>query len=66
MNRCGVCNHDVPLDHAQVGRWEKDGTITSYHMYCETKASKIKPCVDCGYHRLLCDECREVEEVKGE
>jgi hypothetical protein len=60
--KCGVCNHIVPLDHAQIGRWEKDNqTITPYHMYCEGRAAKLKPCEDCGLHRAFCDECKELE-----
>jgi hypothetical protein len=58
-NKCGVCNYEVPVDHAQLIMREKDGTFTHYHMTCEGKAKDIKPCEDCGYHRLLCDDCKE-------
>lgn len=60
--KCGVCNYNVPLDHAQAGRIEEDGTHTPYHMGCEGRAAKMKPCEDCGYHRLFCDECKEMED----
>lgn len=58
---CGVCNHKVPMYHAQIGRIEKDGSLTSYHLSCEVPASKIKPCVDCGHHKLVCSECKEMD-----
>lgn len=61
MNKCGVCNKEVPIDHTQLGKIETDGTLTSYHMRCEYAASKVKPCGDCGYHRLFCDACAEPE-----
>ncbi len=61
-SRCGVCNHDVPMEHTQVMRREYDDSITSYHMRCEYGASKLKPCEDCGYHRLLCNECADPTE----
>lgn len=59
MNNCGVCNKDVPLDTAQLGRWEKNGTLTPYHMYCEYESKKVKPCEDCGLHRNFCNDCAE-------
>lgn len=59
MSRCGVCNYDVPAEHEQLMKVENDGTVTSYHMNCEGKAKNIKPCEDCGKHRLLCDDCAE-------
>lgn len=60
--KCGVCNHEVPIDFTQIARKEEDGTYTFYHMYCEVPAAKLKPCVDCGHHKALCDECKEWEE----
>lgn len=60
-SRCGVCNHDIPIDHACYNRLEVDMTATSYHFACSGKLKDIKPCVDCGHHRLLCDECKESE-----
>lgn len=62
-NNCGVCNHDVPLDHAQLGRREDDGSITPYHMGCESGAKHLKPCEDCGLHRKLCNDCAEMEDT---
>lgn len=56
---CGVCNYVVPLDHAQIGRLEADGTRTPYHMGCEGDAKTIEPCKDCGHHRKFCSECAE-------
>ncbi|MFD2330070.1 hypothetical protein ACFSR7_12530 [Cohnella sp. GCM10020058] len=56
---CGVCNEGVPLDHAQIGRLEADGTHTPYHMGCEGAANKLEPCTDCGHHRKFCSECAE-------
>lgn len=58
-NKCGVCNEIVPIDHEQIGRHEEDGTITPYHMGCEYRASKLKPCEDCGHYRAFCDDCAE-------
>lgn len=57
--RCGICNHDIPVDHVAYHRKEEDGHITSYHMDCGSKTKDMKPCVDCGQHRLVCDECKE-------
>ncbi len=62
MNNCGVCNHDIPMDWEQISRLEDDGTLTSYHMYCEVQANRIKPCEDCGLHRLLCTDCAELPD----
>jgi hypothetical protein len=62
MNNCGVCNHHLDINHAQLRRFELDGTLTPYHMGCEGEARKLKPCVDCGQHRLLCSDCAEVGE----
>jgi hypothetical protein len=56
---CGVCNKKVPIEHEQIGRKEENGTITPYHMACEGQAKKLKPCEDCGEHRLFCTECGE-------
>ncbi|PFE87772.1 hypothetical protein [Bacillus thuringiensis] len=58
-NRCGVCNYDIPMEHASLHRRETDNSLTSYHFACGFKADKLKPCVDCGHHRALCDECKE-------
>lgn len=58
-SKCGVCNYDIPDEHVKLHRVEKDKTITGYHMACEGKAKDVTACVDCGQHRLLCDECRE-------
>lgn len=58
-SRCGVCNHDIPISHACYHRLEEDMTTTSYHGACVGKLKDIKPCPDCGKHRLLCDECKE-------
>jgi hypothetical protein len=58
-SRCGVCNYDIPINHACYHRIEEDMTITSYHVACKGKLENIKPCLDCGKHRLLCDECKE-------
>ncbi|PAQ15044.1 hypothetical protein CD798_08350 [Bacillaceae bacterium SAOS 7] len=58
-NRCGICNHDVPISETQLLRQESGGTFTSYHIRCESQTKNIKPCEDCGQHRLLCDECKE-------
>jgi hypothetical protein len=60
-NRCGVCNYEIPVDHVRLMIREKDGTFTHYHMACGTRAKGIKPCEDCGYHRLLCSDCAEVD-----
>lgn len=60
MNKnCGVCNHIVPLEVAQIAKVESDGTLTTYHMGCEYGTKDIKPCEDCGKHRLLCNDCAE-------
>ena len=59
MNRCGVCNHDLNMEDTLYHRRESDGSVTSYHIPCGVKTKDIKPCEDCGQHRLLCDECRE-------
>ncbi|MFD2330651.1 hypothetical protein ACFSR7_15470 [Cohnella sp. GCM10020058] len=56
---CGVCNYVVPLDHAQIGRLEADGTRTPYHMGCEYEANRLKPCEDCGHHRKFCTDCAD-------
>jgi len=56
---CGVCNKEVPLDHEQLGRRESDGSITPYHMNCERRVRIIKPCEDCGQHKIFCNECKE-------
>lgn len=61
---CGVCNHVVPIDHCQMARLEKDGTLTSYHMQCEVPAGKLKPCEDCGHHKLFCTDCGEPEGME--
>ncbi|WP_416045911.1 hypothetical protein [Priestia megaterium] len=61
-NRCGVCNYNIPMDHVSMHRIEENGSLTSYHMRCESKAAKLKPCVDCGEHRAVCDECAELDE----
>lgn len=29
-SRCGVCNHDIPVEHACYHRLENDMTTTSY------------------------------------
>jgi len=68
MNRaekCGVCNEPVPIDHAQIGRWEADGSITPYHMRCEGEAVKLAPCQRCGKHRKVCDDCAEGGKACG-
>jgi hypothetical protein len=57
---CGVCNHEVPMEHAQLVKKEEDGTFTCYHMGCEGKAKKLQPCQDCGHHRTFCNECKEL------
>ncbi len=59
---CGVCNFEVPIDHAQVGRREADGSCTPYHMGCEREAGRLLPCPDCGHHRALCSDCAEEAE----
>lgn len=60
---CGVCNEEIPMEWERIARWEKDGSLTSYHMYCEGQANKVKPCEDCGLHRRLCIDCAEpIEE----
>ncbi|PHC86057.1 hypothetical protein COF42_17245 [Bacillus wiedmannii] len=59
-NRCGVCNYNIPIDHCSLHQMEKDGSVTSYHFACEGKAKKIEPCIDCGQHKALCDECKEI------
>lgn len=56
-NNCGVCNEEIPLDHACSNRVESDGSVTSYHLSCN--AENIQPCSDCGYHRKFCSECAE-------
>lgn len=59
-NRCGVCNYDIPMKHASLHRVENDNSITSYHFSCGSRANELKPCTDCGRHRALCDECKEI------
>lgn len=56
---CGVCNKQVSIYERQIGRQEKNGDITPYHMSCERQAKKIEPCEDCGEHRLFCNDCGE-------
>lgn len=58
-SKCGVCNEDIPVEHACYHRLEKDMTTTSYHFSCSGKLKDIKPCSECGKHRLLCDKCKE-------
>jgi len=58
-NKCGICNYEILVGHDQSVIKEKDGTLTHYHRICKDKAKEIKPCEDCGYHRLLCDDCAE-------
>lgn len=60
-NKCGICNHDLDIRHCAMHRVEEDGTLTSYHMQHEGQLKDIKPCIDCGHHRLVCDECKEAE-----
>jgi len=60
-NKCGVCNYEIPINHAQLVRQEKNGSFTSYHLTCENEAKEVKPCEDCGYHRLICSDCAEFE-----
>jgi hypothetical protein len=60
-SKCGVCNYEIPIEQAQLLRREEDGSFTSYHIACEGKAKVIHPCEDCGYHRLLCSDCAEVD-----
>jgi len=59
--KCGVCNHSIDISHCAFHKMEKDGSVTSYHMYHEGQLKDLKPCEDCGHHRLLCDECKESE-----
>ena len=54
---CGVCNEEVPSEHACMIRKEKEG-FTVYHMKCEGQIPK-EPCEDCNRHRLFCSECAE-------
>jgi hypothetical protein len=56
---CGICNEEIPWQHACYSIQENDGTFTRYHMSCGNKVKKVEPCEDCGKHRLLCNECRE-------
>lgn len=62
MSKCGVCNHDIPAQHVAAHQVEHDMTTTSYHVSCSRKG--IKPCTNCGYHRLLCDKCQEICQHK--
>lgn len=61
MSNCGVCNYPIPIEHAQIIRKESDESYTFYHLKCEGRAKSIKPCPDCGYHKLKCSECAESE-----
>lgn len=57
-NRCGFCNYDIPEDHASNNYSEEDGTVTRYHFGCGAKPPEA--CPDCGHHRKVCDECKEL------
>jgi len=61
MDKCGVCNLEIPLDHASLNRREWGGTATRYHFLCGDKAKEVKPCQDCREHRLFCDDCKDEE-----
>src|SRR5690625_2271654 len=60
-SKCGVCNFQVDLRNECISRRESDRR-TFYHLSCEGKSKGIKPCSDCGLHRLKCDECVELSE----
>lgn len=57
VNLCGVCGKEVPIEHTQMMKMEDDNTLTVYHLVCEYAASKLKPCDNCGKHRLVCPNC---------
>ncbi len=57
LDLCGVCNEEVPMEHASMARMEEEG-ITVYHAKCEGQIPK-EPCEDCGKHRMFCSECAE-------
>lgn len=61
QSNCGVCNKPVSFDERQFMMIESDKTVTAYHMGCEYRLSKVKPCEDCGQHRLFCNDCGEPE-----
>lgn len=65
-SKCGACNHNVPIDHEQYIRIEHDNSVTCYHTSCGRRANELKPCIDCGYHRAFCDECKEMEDTENE
>ncbi|AIW03345.1 hypothetical protein CPT_Mater188 [Bacillus phage Mater] len=59
--KCGICNEEVPVHHCALYKREEDQSLTTYHMRHEGQLKDLKPCSDCGHHRLLCDECKELE-----
>lgn len=58
MSLCGVCNEQVPMEHACIIRQENNKEFTIYHIKCEGQIPK-EACEDCNKHRLFCSECAE-------
>ena len=55
---CHSCGEMMPISNACKMKIESDGNISQYHVGCRVPNVV---CSDCGYHRLVCEECCEVD-----
>ncbi|BCJ86470.1 hypothetical protein skT53_14550 [Effusibacillus dendaii] len=59
---CNSCGEVFPMDWTCAMRNEGNGEWSTYHLYCKPPEKK---CEDCGLHRNVCDECRELPDEEA-